>query len=132
MARLIVRAVDSPGKLDMKRGHVVEILADGQSPGTKIVGNPRYRIIDVPGATVAEMWHLKQREEVPPDSLKEVPARLHKLAIDTLETAEAGKKGRVLAAADVVATNKAAILAVVTSEVAKDPGVVLPPEEEKL
>ena len=131
MARLIIRAEDSPGDFDMKRGHCVEVLEDGRSAGAKVEGNKRWRIIEVPGVPASAFDHLKEREAIPPDTLPEVPPRIRKIDLDALETAEATKKGRVLIASDKISLAKVAVDDVVALTPVKSGDVILPPVEKE-
>jgi len=51
MARVIVYNVDWNAGLDKRpqKGDVVEVLPDGVHPGTSVLGNPQFLVIDVPG-----------------------------------------------------------------------------------
>lgn len=98
MAVLCILAVDKRHPTDAlldarqpKAGHVIDILPDGQSPGTAIENNPKWKIVHLPGVPVSEVGFLLMRGKTDPQARRELQFDVKKLkaemALDDLASA---------------------------------------------
>lgn len=138
MAKLVVYAIDLPGDEDLKRGHVIDIRDDDEEVGSEIENGALmpdgsraflWRVVKVPGTKQAHEAMLS-RDAKRDGELKIVPARRNKINLDALETAAIAKGGK-LDFVDSITATKAEVDALVSVELTRDVGVILPPEEPR-
>lgn len=138
MAKLVVYAIDLPGDEDLKRGHVIDIREDDEEVGGEIENGALmpngsraflWRVVKVPG-TKAAHEALLSRDAKRDGELKIVPARRNKINLDALEAAAIAKGGK-LDFVDAITATKAEVNALVSVELTRDAGTVLPPEEPR-
>lgn len=56
---IIIYYDKDPSDNDFEPGDVVEVLEDGADIGKRVVGNPRFKIREVPGVPAARLKYLK-------------------------------------------------------------------------
>lgn len=137
MAKLLVFAANLPGEEDLKRGHVVSVIEDGDDPGDHVRHGyrlpdgsrrpPNFRVVNVPGR--ASEWTYMIAAGTKPDGvLAVVPARAHKIDLDALEAVEVSKKGGALERSEELSVTKAAVEARISIEAERVIDVAFPPE----
>lgn len=103
-----------------QRGDVVEILSTDQHPGNAVLGNPEWRIIDLPpSVTLNQVESLIASDRYPADGKTVVPKawfRRQKIDLDALNLAAAVKLGRALRDDDVVQASRAEVMALVVTK----------------
>lgn len=116
MARIVVRNRDRVNEDDpyldamcMKRGMVVDILPDGQSLGSKGDAYDGWTVIDVPGASVADLSAFLASE--PGDRIlnRTLQRRAFKLHLDGLFGVAAARSMTVMAGAEPIAPSSTTI-----------------------
>jgi hypothetical protein len=116
MARIVVRNRDKVNEDDpyldamcMKRGMVVDILPDGQSLGSKGDVYDGWTVIDVPGASVADLSAFLASE--PGDRIlnRTLQRRAFKLDLDGLFGVAAARSMTVMAGAEHTASSSTTI-----------------------
>lgn len=110
--RLVVWAGTRHAGNDVRpqRGDVVEILTTDQPPGKAVLGNPEWRVIDLPPSVTFEQVASLLAQTAPVDGTP-VWFREQGIDLDSFEAVAAQRLGRPPVAADVVAATHEQVMA---------------------
>lgn len=125
MPRLVIFAASDPY---MARGDVIEVRETGWFPGSKILQNPRFRIVDIPdGEPLQPLLVFQERDPHEPGKIP--PHRKFRVDLDALEEQAAitvmARFGRTISPGDVIDATTAQIMAArVVTPVPQNPRVI--------
>jgi hypothetical protein len=125
MPRLVIFAGADPY---IARGNVIEVQPTGWFPGSKILQNPRFRIVDVPDEEPLQpLLNLLERDKHEPGKIP--PNRKFRVDLDAIEAQAAAEAmtrfGRTISPGDVIDATTAQIMAArVVTPVPQNPRVI--------